>query len=110
MAWYIVRTEGRVLVGQCGYCGRPEGGVVEVGYSLLEAHHKQGYATEAVRALVQHAFSQPDVHTVTAQTLPDLKPSIRLLERLGFRFVGAGCEEGAVLYSLESASAKQAMV
>jgi ribosomal-protein-alanine N-acetyltransferase len=109
MSWYIVRIAGRVLVGQCGFCGRPEGGVVEVGYSLLEAHQKQGYATEAVRALVQRAFAHPDVHTVTAQTLPDLAPSIRVLDRLGFRFVGAGSEYGAVRYSLNSASDKQAM-
>jgi RimJ/RimL family protein N-acetyltransferase len=101
MSWYFVRHEGRVLVGQGGYCGRPEGGSVEIGYSLLEAHQKRGYATEAVRALIERAFSFDGVHTVTAQTLPDLSPSIRVLERLGFRWVGAGSEEGAIRYALE---------
>jgi RimJ/RimL family protein N-acetyltransferase len=42
MSWYFVRREGRVLVGQGGYCGRPERGAVEIGYSLLEAHQKRG--------------------------------------------------------------------
>jgi RimJ/RimL family protein N-acetyltransferase len=100
MSWYIVRHEGRVLVGQGGYCGLPEDGAVEIGYSLLEAHQKRGYATEAARALVERAFAFDDVHTVTAQTLPDLGPSIRVLERLGFRMVGAGSEEGAIRYAL----------
>jgi ribosomal-protein-alanine N-acetyltransferase len=109
MSWYIVRLAGRVLVGQCGYCGRPEGGMVEVGYSLLDAHQKQGYATEAARALIERAFSRADVDTVTAQTLPDLTPSLRVLERLGFRFVGAGSEDGAVRYALSCPSGKQAI-
>ena len=100
MSWYFVRKEDRVLVGQGGFTGRPEGGTVEVGYSLLEAHQKRGYATEAVRALIDRAFSFAEVHTVTAQTLPGLTPSIRLLERLGFRLAGPGSEEGAIRYAL----------
>ena len=100
MSWYFVRKEGRVLVGQGGFSGRPEGGMVEVGYSLLQAHQGRGYATEAVRTLIDHAFSFDGVHTVTAQTLPELTPSIRVLERLGFRFVGPGSEEGAIRYAL----------
>jgi RimJ/RimL family protein N-acetyltransferase len=77
---------------------------VEVGYSLLEAHQKNGYATEAVRALIDRAFSFNDIHTVTAQTLPYLTPSIRVLERLGFQLVGAGSEEGAIRFALEKRS------
>jgi [ribosomal protein S5]-alanine N-acetyltransferase len=100
MSWYFVRKEGRVLVGQGGFCGLPEFGVVEVGYSLLGAHQKRGYATEAVRGLIEHAISVAEVHTITAQTLPELTPSIRVLERLGFRFVGGGGEPGAIRYSL----------
>jgi len=47
-------------------------------------------------ALIDRAFSL-GVHTIAAQTLPSLTPSIRLLERLGFRFAGAG-HEGAICY------------
>lgn len=99
MSWYYVRKAGRVLVGLGGYAGLPADGCVEVGYSVLEAHQRQGFATEATRALIDRAFSL-GVYTVTAQTLPDLLPSIRVLERLGFRYVGAGSEEGAIKYSL----------
>jgi ribosomal-protein-alanine N-acetyltransferase len=99
MSWYFVRKHGRLLIGQGGYAGQPQDGVVEVGYSVVESQQRQGYATEATRALIDRAFSL-GVHTVTAQTLPDLLPSIRVLERLGFRYVGAGSEEGAIKYSL----------
>ena len=73
---------------------------MEVGYSLLEAFQKRGFATEAMRALIDRAFSMPDVNMVIAQTLPELTPSIRVLERLGFRFAGLGAEEGAIRYEL----------
>jgi [ribosomal protein S5]-alanine N-acetyltransferase len=102
MSWYFVRRDERDLVGQGGFCGVPEAGVVEIGYSLLEAHQKRGYATEAARALIDHAFSVANVHTVTAQTLPELKPSIRVLERLGFRLVGPGAEPGAIRYAFSA--------
>lgn len=103
MSWYFVRKEGRVLVGQGGFSGRPEGGTVEIGYSLLEAHQKRGYATEAVRRLIDHAFSFPEIQTVTAQTMPELSASIKVLERLGFGCVGAGSEPGAIRYILSRA-------
>jgi [ribosomal protein S5]-alanine N-acetyltransferase len=100
MSWYFVRREGRVLLGQGGFAGRPSGGMVEIGYSLLEGHQGHGYATEAVRRLVEHAFSFEEVQVVTAQTFPDLRPSIRVLERLGFRLEGPGSELGAIRYVL----------
>ena len=102
MTWYFLLRQDRTLVGEGGYCGLPEGGRVEVGYSLLEAHQRRGYATEAVRALVDRAFAHPDIHTVVAHTLPGLAPSIRVLERLGFRLVGPGAEEGTIRYALDT--------
>jgi RimJ/RimL family protein N-acetyltransferase len=108
MAWYFVRKDGRVLVGQGGFCGVPNGGTVEIGYSILEAHQGNGYATEAVRSLIEHAVSVAQVETVTAQTFAELTPSIRVLEKLGFRFAGPGAEAGAIRYSLDVTQWKSA--
>lgn len=99
MSWYIVRSDGRILIGQGGYAGRPRDGVVEIGYSLVPAHQKQGYATEAAQALVERAFAL-GAHTVTAQTLPSLAPSIGVLTRLEFVFAGEGDEPGSIGYRL----------
>jgi RimJ/RimL family protein N-acetyltransferase len=99
MSWYFIRRADRQLVGLGGYAGAPEGGAVEVGYSILEAEQRKGYATEAVSALVERAFALPDVDTVAAQTLPELAPSIRVLQRLQFSFAGEGSEPGAVRYT-----------
>ena len=98
MSWYILRSDGRILIGQGGYAGRPKNGVAEIGYSLVPAHQKNGYATEAARALAERAFAL-GAHTVTAQTLPSLTPSIRVLERLGFELAGDGDEPGTIRYA-----------
>jgi len=98
-AWYFLHREHKELraIGVGGFRGRPAGdGTVEIGYSIVPESHRFGFAPEAVQALVDWAFSHPEVKRVTAQTLPELKPSIRVLEKCGFRFTGKGTEEGAI--------------
>lgn len=95
--WYLVCTEDdrRVLVGGCGFVGRPSvDGKAEIGYSLLPSCRGRGYATEAAAALIGWAFDGPEVTCVFARTYTDLTQSIRLLRRLGFAPVGE--EEGGV--------------
>jgi [ribosomal protein S5]-alanine N-acetyltransferase len=88
--WFCVRREPRELIGNAGFKGSPKDGLVEIGYSMLEIHQRQGYATEAVRALLSWAFQSPEVQRVVADTLPGLTPSIRVMEKSGFAFVGEG--------------------
>jgi RimJ/RimL family protein N-acetyltransferase len=107
-AWYFLHKEHGELraVGQGGFTGKPTGeGVVEIGYSIVPEAHRFGFAPEAVRALVAWAFGHREVKRVTAQTLPQLRPSIRVLEKCGFTFTGVGSEAGAVAYALERPSA-----
>ncbi len=102
--WYFLlsRPDGRaLLIGNGGFTGAAgEDGTVEIGYSIVETHQRRGYAPEAVRALVAWAFAHSHVKRVIAHTLPDLTPSIRVLEKCGFRFVGDGSEEGTIRYEL----------
>jgi ribosomal-protein-alanine N-acetyltransferase len=78
------------LLGSAGFKGIPDNGLVEIGYSMLEEHQRNGYCTEAVHALIGWAFRYPDVNKVIAHTLPDLLPSIRVMEKCGLVFVGNG--------------------
>ncbi len=73
-------------------------GTVEVGYSVLEAHQRRGYASEAVEALVGWAFGHPEVTRVIAETYPELVPSVGVLEKTGFRLIGAGSEERVIRF------------
>ncbi|WP_299641644.1 GNAT family N-acetyltransferase [Devosia sp.] len=81
--WYIIGN-GR-LAGTAGYKGPPdEKGEVEIGYSVVEADRMKGYASGAVRLLVQRAFRDPRVTAVLAETLPLLVGSQAVLTKCGF--------------------------
>lgn len=100
--WYLLLkpagAEPPVLAGLCGFKSLPVAGSVEIGYSLLGRFQRRGLMSEAVRALVDWAFAHPEVERVLAQTLPELVPSQRVLEKNGFRLAGPGFEEGTILY------------
>jgi RimJ/RimL family protein N-acetyltransferase len=102
--WYfLLRRPGEraLAIGNGGFTGVPtDDGVVEVGYSIVEAHQRNGYAPEAVRGLIAWARANANVTRVIAHTFPDLKPSIRVLEKCGFSFAGEGAEAGTIKFEL----------
>jgi RimJ/RimL family protein N-acetyltransferase len=90
--WYFAdrRAEPHDLIGNGGFKGVPSSdGTVEIGYSIVPARQRQGFASEAVDVLVAWAFQHAEVHRVIAHTYPDLKASISVLRRNGFRELGA---------------------
>ena len=90
---------GRLLIGTSGYKGPPsEDGTVEVGYGIVAEHQRRGYASEAVEGLVRHAFDQPTVRRVIAETLPELARSIGVLRKSGFEPAGEGSEPGVIRF------------
>jgi len=98
---YIVLKEPKpTVIGTGGYTGPAKDGEIEVGYSVCPSMRRRGYASETTRGLVDHAFRNSDVARVIAHTLPPLVESIGVLEKNGFRFTGAGKEEGTVRYEL----------
>jgi ribosomal-protein-alanine N-acetyltransferase len=96
--WYFVLTGegGRQLIGNGGFKGRPKDGLVELGYSILPGFQRNGYATEATRALITWAFSHPAVERVAAETLPELEPSLGVMRKCGMKYVGKGAPEEGV--------------
>jgi [ribosomal protein S5]-alanine N-acetyltransferase len=59
-----------------------------VGYWLGKPYVCRGYMTEAVRAAVGFGFETLHLHRLEAATMPNNAPSIRVLERNGFRREG----------------------
>lgn len=85
--WFITLADGRVI-GDCGTLGwTDQQGRVEIGYGLAAPYRRQGFGTEAVRALADWVAAQPGVTAVTASVEVGNIASRRLLERLGFTFV-----------------------
>ena len=89
-AWYVFRKEDDSVLGDIGFKGKPnEDQTVEIGYGFIEKYWNQGYATEAVRELIDWAFKTGEVETIIAETLIDNYSSMRVLEKLHMKRVNA---------------------
>jgi RimJ/RimL family protein N-acetyltransferase len=70
------------------YYQDPRAGQAMIGYTMLPAWRRRGYATRAVRLLARWAFDQAGIFRLIAGTNPDNIGSQRVLERAGFRREG----------------------
>ncbi len=91
--WRIESPEGETI-GDLSFKGMGPNGAVEIGYGIREEYRRQGYAAEAVSALVRWAARQPRVRRVEAETDPDNIASQRVLKKCGFVPTGTLGEEG----------------
>lgn len=73
-------------IGICGVLKRDALPDPDLGFSLLPAYWSQGYALEAARAVMQDARARLGLGRIVAITSPGNESSIRLLDKLGFRF------------------------
>ncbi|MEU9134198.1 GNAT family N-acetyltransferase [Kitasatospora sp. NPDC048540] len=89
----VDRADGAV-VGYAGFHGAPDGaGMVEVGYSVLPAARRRGYATAILAELLRLAATEPAVETVRATVSPDNTGSLAVVRRFGFAEVGEQWDE-----------------
>ncbi len=58
----------------------------DIGFSFLPEFWSQGYALESARAVMKHAREVLRLGRILAITTKDNEPSMRLLDKLGFRF------------------------
>ncbi|MCR5794646.1 MAG: GNAT family N-acetyltransferase [Solobacterium sp.] len=66
------------------YCGARDFAAKEVGYIINKNYQRQGYAGEALSAVIRSAFLE-GVHRVYAECDPRNTASWKLLESVGFR-------------------------
>ncbi len=87
--WYAMTRDAEgerdTVVAAAGYFGPPSEAVVEIGYSVVPAACRQGFATEIVKALVANAFSRSSIEQVIARTSDANVASNQVLLRCGFR-------------------------
>jgi RimJ/RimL family protein N-acetyltransferase len=57
----------------------------EIGFTFHPGHQGHGYATEAARAVLRHAFTELGLHRVFGRLEPRNLASARVLEKLGMR-------------------------
>jgi ribosomal-protein-alanine N-acetyltransferase len=68
----------------------------ELGYCLDRRYQGQGFMTEALRAVINHAFRSLGLRSLLAYTDIRNQPSVKLLERCGFKKTGEFEEKGAL--------------
>jgi RimJ/RimL family protein N-acetyltransferase len=84
---YVVTLASGTLIGACGLETR-EGS--SIGYWLGQPYWGKGYATEALHALIDHAFGDLDHEALQASARVTNPASRRVLEKCGFQWTGVG--------------------
>ena len=79
-----IRKSDGVILGNVGVYNRPGLDNMDFGFAFLPQYHGQGYAYEAGLAGLKWAEAQGH-QELLAITLPENKPSLKLLEKLGFQ-------------------------
>ena len=94
--YQVVRRADDQVIGDVGFMGPPDAtGAVHVGCAITEDARGQGYATEALSAVLDWARTQSGLTCVLADTTRANLASQRLLERVGLHRVG---EDGELIY------------
>jgi RimJ/RimL family protein N-acetyltransferase len=85
-AFLITLADG-CIVGGCGIGTLRDDGP-EIGYWIGVQHWGNGYATEAARALIDHAFGELGYDELRAGARVSNPASRRVLEKCGFQWTG----------------------
>lgn len=82
-------TLDRTVIGCCGLA-RLDGPAPDLGYWIGVPFWGNGYATEAVRALLEHAFTDLGHEVLQSAARVTNPASRRVLEKCGFQWTGVG--------------------
>ena len=90
MPLFILREEDDALLGgiTLDNIRRGPSQSATLGYWIGADYARQGYMSEAIKALVAYSFSKLDLSRIEAATLPQNKPSRGVLEKSGFKYEG----------------------
>jgi RimJ/RimL family protein N-acetyltransferase len=89
----VVDRDARIVVGHAGFHGPPDGdGIVEVGYRIVAAHRRRGYARAALQELLAFARAH-GVPRARASISPDNAASLALAASAGFTATGERWDE-----------------
>jgi RimJ/RimL family protein N-acetyltransferase len=88
LAFVITLAENGAVIGGCGVGALD--GQTELGYWLGVPFWGQGFATEAVRAVIDHAFEESGHAFLNAGARVTNPASRHVLEKCGFQWTGVG--------------------
>ncbi|WP_232540472.1 GNAT family N-acetyltransferase [Lysinibacillus fusiformis] len=98
----IIEKTDNNIVGSCGFNNVDfDNATAEIGYDLAKTHWGKGYATEAIIALIDVAFTHLEMTTIVAKVDAANINSIKVLQKLNFTLQGYdSIEENLQVYVL----------
>jgi RimJ/RimL family protein N-acetyltransferase len=87
-AVFLIKLRGGNVIGACGVTTVDD--QAELGYWLGVAHWGKGYATEALHAVIDYAFTDLTHEALNAGARVTNPTSRRVLEKCGFQWTGVG--------------------
>ncbi|GAA5087562.1 GNAT family protein [Chryseobacterium ginsengisoli] len=91
-SWYqvlITDKETKSVIGDIGiHFFGSENLQVELGITLNKFYHGKGYASEALKGIIDFLFNDLNKHRIMASIDPDNIDSLKLMERIGLRKEG----------------------
>ncbi len=87
-AVFLITLRDETVIGGCGLTLQEE--MPELGYWLGVPYWGQGYATEAVHAVIDYAFTNHEHEALQAGSRVTNPASRRVLEKCGFQWTGVG--------------------
>jgi len=84
---WIILGRQREIVGSAGFLGKPQDGVVEIGFGILLGKRRNGYCAEAISALINWGRGQPAVRRIIARCEKNNPASRHALAKIGFTLV-----------------------
>ncbi len=87
--WAVILKEGNIFPGDCGITMQDIKGekLPELGYHIKKEYCNKGYATEAAKACMDYAFRTLYYPVLYTYTKHDNRPSDRVAEKTGMKFV-----------------------
>lgn len=82
----LILKEKNIPIGTCGLIKRDELKHVDIGFAFLEDYERQGFGYEASIAIMELAKEKFNIKKLLAITAPYNIGSIKLLEKLSFRY------------------------
>ena len=93
----------RTPVGMCGLLKRDYLDHPDIGFAFLPNYTGKGYAYEIAKEIIHHGLQKLHMENILAIVLPENSSSVKLLEKLGFRyeknFISPDTNEELCLYS-----------
>jgi RimJ/RimL family protein N-acetyltransferase len=87
--WVAALSPNGPAIGECDLSDIDHRNTrAEVGFLFARAHWGNGYAQEAMTAVIAHAFGPMELHRLWARFHAGNEASRRLLEKLGFAYEG----------------------